>query len=359
MKAVRLVEPGRPLQMQNVPRPMPAADEVLVRVMAAGICRSDMHYRAGVSPVRPLPLTLGHEVAGVVEAVGSSVRERRPGERVCLHYLVACGQCGYCRSGREQFCPAGSMIGKYCDGGFAEFIAVPARNAVPLPDEIPFEHGAVLMCSSATSYHALRRGGARSGERVAVFGVGGLGMSAVQLARALGAAEVFAVELDPAKLALAKDLGAVPVDNRDGDAPDAIRRRTDGQGADVVIELTGRPATIQQAVETLTPGGRLVLVALSGETVVLHPYRDIIGREMALIGAADHLADELPPLIDFVRRGTLDLSRVLSGTVPLDADAINDTLDRLERFEPGLIRTVVTPTHVKTGERRQETGDGR
>ena len=157
----------------------------MVWVKAAGICRSDLHYRAGVSPVRPLPLTLGHEVSGIVEAAGKDVASVQVGDRVCLHYLTSCGDCRYCAAGAEQFCTSGSMIGKYRDGGYAEFILVPARNAVPLPEDIPFEQGAIMMCSAATSLHALIKARLQPGESVAVFGVGGLGISAVQLCASL------------------------------------------------------------------------------------------------------------------------------------------------------------------------------
>jgi len=204
MKAVRLVEVGRPLEMQEIPRPAVGDKDVLVRVKAAGICHSDAHYRAGTSPAGPLPLTLGHEVAGVVEEVGAQVTNVAVGDRVCLHYLAPCGDCYYCSTGNEQFCVKGGMIGKHRDGGYAGYIVMPARSVVPLPAEISFEAGAVLMCSSATSFHALRKSRLRPGETVAVFGVGGLGMSAIQIARAFGALEVYAVDVNESKLRLAE-----------------------------------------------------------------------------------------------------------------------------------------------------------
>ena len=122
MKAVRLVKVGSPLVMQDIPVPAPKERDVLVRVKAAGICHSDTHYRAGRSPVRPLPMTLGHEVAGVVESVGSAVTRLKPGDRVCLHYNITCGDCIPCSTGNEQFCPTGLMIGHFTDGGYAEYI---------------------------------------------------------------------------------------------------------------------------------------------------------------------------------------------------------------------------------------------
>ncbi|MEP6474591.1 MAG: alcohol dehydrogenase catalytic domain-containing protein, partial [Gemmatimonadota bacterium] len=184
MRALRLESLGHPIVAVELPVPVPGPGEVLVRVRAAGICHSDAHYRAGRSSSLRTPVTLGHEVAGEVAGLGDGVTTHAIGDRVCLHYLVVCGHCPHCVAGREQFCPTGQMIGHHRDGGYAEFITVPARNAVALPAEIPFEHGAALMCSSATSLHALRRGRFAAGEIVAIIGIGGLGISAVQLARA-------------------------------------------------------------------------------------------------------------------------------------------------------------------------------
>src|SRR5437899_459492 len=195
MKAIRLTASGRPLEAHEVNRPMPREGDVLIQVKAAGICHSDAHYRAGTSRVHPLPLTLGHEVAGVVERTGTEVSNFKSGDRVCLHYLATCGECPYCQQGSEQFCLSGAMIGKHHDGGYAEFIVMPERSVFRLPDEIPFEQGAIMMCSSATSLHALNKARLKPGESVAVFGVGGLGLSAVQLAKAFGAREIFAVDI--------------------------------------------------------------------------------------------------------------------------------------------------------------------
>jgi propanol-preferring alcohol dehydrogenase len=259
-----------------------------------------------------------------------------------VHYLIACGDCYHCSRGHEQFCATGSMIGHYRDGGWAECIVVPERNAVPLPDAIPFEQGAVLMCSSSTALHALRRGRLTGGETVAVFGCGGLGQSAIQLARALGALDVYAVDIDGGKLALAQSFGAIPVDASSGDAADAIRARTGGRGVDVAVEVIGLPVTMQQAVRCLTVHGRAVIAGLANQPLVVDTYRDLLGREAEVLGANDHLLQELPQLIEFARRGALDLSRVVARTVPLDAGAVNAVLDELERFGAPA-RTVIVP----------------
>jgi len=342
MKAVRLVQVGRPLVQEEIPEPEIGPNDVLVQVKAAGICHSDAHYRAGVSPVQPLPMTLGHEIAGVITKLGSNLNSRTIGERVCLHYMVTCGECIYCNQGSEQFCISGQMLGKNRNGGYAEFITIPARNAFPLPDEIPFPQAAIMMCSSATSFHALRKSRLSAGETVAIFGIGGLGLSAVQLAQSFGALEIYAVDINANKLKIAEKYGAIPINGTKTDPVKEIKRLTDNRGVDVAVELIGLPQTIRQAIESLAVFGRCILVGLNDKVVDIDPYREMICREAEIIGSADHLAHELPTLIELVRRGSLDLSGVVSDTIALDADAINKTLDRLEEYG-GDLRVVIAP----------------
>ena len=187
MKAIRISGIGERLTQTDIAIPIPAAGEVLVAVRAAGICHSDAHYRSGIGSLSQLPITPGHEVAGIIESVGAGVDGKRVGEKVCLHYLVTCGECSFCRRNIGQFCPEVAMIGKDRDGGYAEYICVPEQNAFTLPNDIPFTHAAVMMCSFATTLHALRKARFAEGESVAIFGAGGLGMAAIGLAAALGA----------------------------------------------------------------------------------------------------------------------------------------------------------------------------
>ena len=316
--------------------------DVLVRVKAAGICHSDAHYRAGVSPVSFLPLTLGHEVAGVVEHVGPAVQSFAPGNRVCVHYLLTCGECAFCQAGTEQFCAAAQMIGKHRDGGYAEFLAVPERSVFRLPDEIPFEQGAILMCSSATSLHALNKARLSRGETVAIFGVGGLGISAVQLAQHFGAAEIYAVDINPHKLEIAERLGAIPVNATAGNPIEQIQQLTHGRGVNVALELVGLALTMRQAVQSLAVLGRAALVGLTRETFEVAPYCALLNKEAEIIGVSDHLASEIPVLLELARRGKLDLSHGIIRTVPLEAGAVNDALDRLEKFGND-VRVVIMP----------------
>lgn len=342
MKAIRLTRIGEPLEAAEIPSPPFGPLDALVAVKAAGVCHSDVHYRAGTSPAGPLPLTLGHEVAGTVAEVGEAVDGWEPGDRVCLHYLVTCGHCRYCDAGREQFCVRGAMIGKHRDGGYAETIVAPARSLFRLPEEIPFEHGAVLMCSSATSLHALHQARLKPGESVAVFGVGGLGSSAVQLARAFAAGQVLAVDIQPNKLALAERYGAVPVDASASDPVAEIKRLTGGRGVDVALELIGLPQTMEQAFKSLAIQGRVAIAGISNRSFEVAPYADLINREAEIIGVSDHLAQEIPLLLEWARSGLLDLSGAVTETIHLEPWAINAALDRLESFGEA-VRTVIVP----------------
>jgi 2-desacetyl-2-hydroxyethyl bacteriochlorophyllide A dehydrogenase len=312
VRAIRLLREREPLAEEDLPEPAPGPGEVVVDVRCAGICHSDAHYRSGAGSRVALPLTPGHEVAGVVTAVGEGVTAPCLGDRVALHYLL----------------PDGRMIGKDVDGGWAERIRVPAWNAVPVPAEVPFEQAAVMMCSTATALHALRVAPLAAGERVAILGFGGLGVSALQLARLLGAAHVYAVDPVPEKLRLAEALGAVPA------AVDEL------PPVDVVLDLAGDPATTLAALRRLAPGGRLVIVAINLRSLTIDPRADVLDGERRIVGCSDHTRAEIVELFDLVAGGTLDLSRAVSHTVPLEAAAVGAVLDELERGTPRL-RTVI------------------
>ena len=342
MKAVRLVEVGKPLEEADVSLPEIGPSEVLIRVAAAGICHSDAHYRGSISKIERLPVTLGHEVVGRVEKVGLDVTNVAPGDRVCVHYLVHCGSCEFCLRGLEQFCREGQMIGKHRDGGYAEFIKVPARNAFVLPDEISFESGAIMMCSSATALHALNKARLKSGESVAIFGFGGLGFSALQLARAAGCGEIYVVEINPAKFDLIRKLGAIAIDATASDPVGQIKKGTGGKGVDVSLELIGSASTMRQAVQCLGVLGRAALVGLTAESMSIFPYTELINKEVEIIGVSDHLATEFPALMEFARSGKLCFPPESLRFVELDAGQINGALDALEGSIDH-VRTVIIP----------------
>ena len=340
MRAVRLTQVGKPLQEAEVDVPEIGGSDVLIRVGACGICHSDAHYRAGISRIDRLPLTLGHEIAGWIEKVGTDVKHVAPGDRVCVHYLAHCGTCEFCRRGLEQFCHTGEMIGKHRDGGYAEFVKVPGRNAFVLPAEVSLEIGATMMCSSATALHALNKARLKAGESIAIFGFGGLGFSALQLARAFDCEQIYVVEINPAKLAWVEKRGAIAIDANKGNPVDQITDARNGKGVDVSLELIGSAKTMRQAVQCLRPLGRAALVGLTAESMSIHPYTELINKEVEIIGVSDHLAAELPTLIELARAGKLRFPPDALRFVDLDAEQINLSLDAFQNSIDH-IRTVI------------------
>lgn len=340
MRSLQIEAVGQPLVAVDLPEPAPGDSEVVIRVEAAGICRSDVHYRAGTRAVPSLPLVPGHEIAGTVVDVGAGVTGPEVGERVGVHYLVTCGRCAACRRGAEQFCDVGAMIGLDRAGGYAEAVVVPAGNARPVPGGVSMRAAAVMMCSAATALHALRRSGLAPGETVAVFGAGGLGMSAVQLARTLGAGDVYAVDVNPVKLEAAERLGAIAVQGA-GDAAAALRTASGG-GVDVALELVGDSSVMEAAVAALGPSGRAIAVGITHSEFGLDPFRDLITREAEIRGCSDHLSTEIDELLMMAAAGDVDTDALVTNSVPLDGAEVNGAMDRLEAFGDD-IRTVIEP----------------
>ncbi|HKB70200.1 MAG TPA: alcohol dehydrogenase catalytic domain-containing protein [Thermoanaerobaculia bacterium] len=341
MRAVRLTSPGARLRDEERAVPEPAPGEIVIEIRAAGICHTDAHYRRDPGRAR-LPVTPGHEIAGVVVEKAAGVELPSPGDRVAVHYLVGCGACADCRAGRERFCPRAEMIGKERDGGYAEMIAIPAENAIPVPDGVSFDEAAVMMCSSATALHALRLAEIRPGESVLVSGFGGLGASAVQLAGVLGAGAVIVSDVVPAKLSAARDFGAHPLDASAADFAESVAGAAGGRGPDVALDFAGTPASRSAALRALAPGGRLVIVALDARPFSFDPYRDVLSRERRIIGCSDHTRADLRDLMEFAAAGKIDPSRAITRRVPLEAAAIDRVLDELEAGT-GHLRSVILP----------------
>ena len=217
MKAAVFHGPKRPLVIAEVPDPRPARGEVLVRVAGCGLCHTDLHYiDHGVKTFKPPPLILGHEAAGVVAELGPDVTGRAVGDRVLIPSVLGCGQCDYCRQGRENLCSQMVMLGNNIDGAYAELVVVPAKDLLLVPDELPLERACVIADALSTPFHAVRRRAkVRLGESVVVVGCGGVGLNVVQCAAAAGG-RVIALDLNDARLDLAKRLGAATVINTTG-----------------------------------------------------------------------------------------------------------------------------------------------
>ncbi|WP_432487304.1 alcohol dehydrogenase catalytic domain-containing protein [Kineococcus sp. SYSU DK018] len=327
MKAARFTGPGRPIEVQEVPRPEPGPGEVLVRVRAAGVCATELHFTQGLLTPARTPITLGHEVAGTVEGAGAGVTGWAPGDRVAVHYLHSCGDCRQCRRGRENLCasPRG-MLAFASDGGFAEFLAVPARSLARVPDALTFEQAAPVACSVTTALHAAAVADVRADDVTVVYGAGGVGSALVQVLRHRGA-RVAAVARSQRRRDLARSLGAEWVlGPADGDVGAQVQRLTGG--ADAVFELVGTAATGRQALAALGPGGALVYVGYSAERVELNPVELVVPEQRILTSVSNTLA-ELELGLDLVARGVV--RSVVDRVEPLDA--VDEVLGALARGE--------------------------
>lgn len=308
------------------PIPSPAPGQVRICIKACGICRTELHLRDGLLDLGRRDFTIGHEIAGIIDAVGEGVPGGRIGERVVIYYYEGCGECRYCRDGDEQLCPTPrSQPGFTTDGGYADYIVVPARNCVKVPDHLALHDIAPMGCAGSTAVHAGRMAGITTGDWVVVHGVGGVGNVLLQYARASGA-RVIAIGLGADTLALARKLGAEA--SLDAAIETDIAGRVidiTGGGADVVFELVGRTETMRRSVEMLKRKGRMVLIGYTAETLQIHPV-DLIIREATLLGSVGSTLQDLHDIVDLVARGIV--TPVIDRTLPLERFA--EGLDALE-----------------------------
>ncbi len=306
MRALVLHEFGGPLRMEERPVPEPAHGEVLLRVRACAVDQFDLIIRDGNWPSANLPLILGHEVAGEVEAVGPGVENVSPGERVASTLYLTCGICKFCRTGRETLClNFGGHLGAEVDGGFAEFMTLPANMLVPVAENISFEEASILANAVGTPYHAVKvRADVRPGETVVVVGAGGgVGVHAVQIARLCGA-RVFGVELPGEKLELVKEMGADAALSARGDWAAEVLERTGGSGAEKVIQLVGGE-TYGPSLRCLAVGGRMVIIGSHTGFDLPVPAIDVITKELEILGSRNTTKQELAEVADLAARGLL------------------------------------------------------
>ncbi len=341
MKAARLFKIKEDLQVVNVPEPVPGKGEVLINIMATGICTSDLHYRDGSSKIKALPITLGHEIAGLIQDVGDDATLFSVGERVGVYYLITCGKCHNCKMGRENYCQYAEMLGKTIDGGFAEYLVVPERNLFRLPRNVSLAQGALISDAIGTPFHALTRARIQMGETVMIVGIGGLGLHAVQLARVMGATTVIAVDINDEKLSTATIVGADFVVNAASESLlDNLSHITAGAGVDVVVDFTGNPTSLRQSLNALAFGGRLVSVGICPVDFVINPYHDLLLKERSIISSADQLHRDFEVIVRLIESGTINLDHSVSHKVPLSE--INYGMQILEEKIGNPIRVVVS-----------------
>ncbi len=342
MKASIFHGPKQPLQLGDWPVPSIKPDEVLIKVAACGICHTDLHYiDHGVPTFKKPPLILGHEPSGIVAQAGRGVANFKEGDRVLLPAVLTCGSCEFCRTGRENICSTMTMFGNNVDGAYAEFIAAPAKDIFHLPKEIPLEEGAIIADAISTPYHAVKnRAEVKAGDTVVVFGCGGVGINVVQVAAAVGGT-VIAVDISERKLEWAKRFGAVYTINpaKVEHIGKEIRKLTGG-GADIAIEVIGKPQTIEAAFGTLRKGGRLVVVGYSAEDIRLSAAK-MMYFEMEVRGSLGCRPVDYPRLIELCRIGKIKVAEQVTQKFPLEK--INDAFDLLRNHDENALRSVVIP----------------
>jgi len=327
MKAAILLAFGQPLSLEDVPRPVPEADEVLIAVEACGVCHSDLHIADGDMPgfraaAKPR-LILGHEVVGRVVERGAAVTGLAIGDRVGVPWIhAACGECEPCREGNENLCRRAVVTGMMVDGGYAELMRAKAAFAVPVPASLGAAEAAPLFCAGVTVYRALKNASVGRGQRVGIFGVGGLGHLAVQIAAAQGA-EVFGFDLGDDKLALARELGAVhAIDVR---GTDAVKQVKALGGLHVAVVTSAAKAAYDMALKCLRPTGTLAVVGLPAEPLTF-PALALVGPEIRVVAAAVGTRDDVRAVLDLAASGKVACK---VEEVPL-AD-VNAVFDRMRR----------------------------
>lgn len=343
MKALLLQEYKR-LEVVDMPVPAIGPDDLLVRVKACGICGSDVHGWDGSTGRRLPPIVMGHEAAGVVEAVGSAVTDMAPGDRVTFDSTVSCGRCFFCQKGRINLCDNRQVLGVSTPefrrhGAFAEFVTVPRRISYKLPEQLPFEHAALIEAVSV-AVHAVNRTPVSLGDSTVIVGSGMIGLLVVQAARLAGCGTIIAVDLEDNKLDLARQLGAdVGLNPKHDDVPARVRKLTGGRGADIAFDVVGATAPIKTAMASLRKGGSLTLVGNITPDIEL-PLQPAVTREITLYGSCASNG-EYPECIDLLARGAIKVDPIISARAPL-VDGPS-WFERLYNKEPNLMKVIIQP----------------
>lgn len=328
------------LKIEDIPIPKVGADQILVKVAACGVCHTDLHYiEHGVPTFKKPPVVLGHEASGVVEEVGGEVGHITTGQRVLIPAVLTCGKCMFCRTGRENICSDMQMLGNHMDGAYAEYVAVPSKDVLELPESIPLEEASIIADATSTPYHAVKnRARVQPGDTVVIFGCGGVGMNAVQLASAAGG-YVIAVDINERKLEWAREFGAAKTVNagKVERVSKEIKKLTDG-GADIAMEVIGNPRTIEEAFDCVRSGGRLVIVGFTHEKISISAGK-IMFREIEVLGSLGCRPVDYIPLIRMVEQGKIDIRKQVTHRFALDD--IQKAFDVMK--EGASLRSIVTP----------------
>jgi L-iditol 2-dehydrogenase len=332
------------LEIADLPVPVLAPDEVLIRVRACGVCGSDVHGYDGSSGRRIPPIVMGHEAAGTVASVGAEVREYSEGDRVTFDSTVYCGQCAYCRRGQINLCDKRQVIGVSCadyrrQGAFAEYVAVPQRILYRLPDAVTFAEAAMLEPASV-ALHAVRLSEPEGGETALVIGAGMIGLLTLQAARAAGCARVFVADVDLTRLQLARRMGADEILHCSGDELAAeVLRLTAGEGVDRAYEAVGRNETVAAAIAAARKGATVTLIGNIAPEVTL-PLQAVVTRQLRLQGSCAS-AGEYPQAIELIASGRMQVQPVITAVAALEEGP--RWFARLHAGEPNLMKVILTP----------------
>jgi len=331
MRALVLEQFNGPFVAKDVPTPALAPHEALVRVRNVGVCGTDVKIRANRMGLGVIPLIMGHEIAGEVAEVGREVRGFAPGDRVVVNFYVTCGRCPACRVGRDTLCSEVRQHGFSIDGGFAEYVKTPGVNLCKVPDHVSLEAACILGDAVATSYHAItKRAQVRPGTTLALIGVGGVGLHALQMAKLAGG-WVIAVDVNDARLDLARKLGAdAVVDARTGPFHEAVRKLTDGLGVDVVLEFVANAQTLPSSVASLRRAGRLVFVGYTPEVPLSVLPRELVRSELEIVGSRANTKHELAETMALVAQGRI--TPIVDRVMPLAQ--IEDAFTALREGRP-------------------------
>jgi len=338
MQALRKMRPQRGAQLESVPIPTPGPTQVLVRVRAASICGTDLHIygwdRWSASRIHP-PMTFGHEFCGYVEKIGSEVTSVKPGDFVSAEMHVNCGHCRPCRMGQAHVCQNVKILGIDADGCFAEFVIIPIRNIWKIDSAIP-EHYAAILDPLGNAVHTVLAGEIAA-QNVVVTGAGPIGLMAINVARACGAAMIFATEVNPHRRELAKKMGAdEALDPAQGDIVERVREATEGAGADVLLEMSGHPAAIHQGFEMLRQGGRASLLGIPKDPVTFDLVNDVIFKGATVQGIYGRkMFETWVQMTELLKHNRLNLEPLFHERMPLEKFA--DAFSLLESGQAGKV----------------------
>ena len=363
MQAAVLERANAPLRIEEIPVPEPRAGEVLVRVTACGVCHTDLHViKAEVA--FPMPAVLGHEISGTIAALGPGVTGPPQGTPVVCAFIMPCGACPACATGRDDICEKffamnrlkgtlydgtsrlrrkdGSTIAMYSMAGLAEYAVVPATDVFTLPAGLPLPESSILGCAVFTAFGAVRHAAdLRGGERMAVVAAGGVGLNVVQVGRAFGASQIIVVDVRDDKLQAAREVGATDVVNA---AKEEVTKRvmelTDGRGVDVAFEVLGRPETFVQALELVGDGGRMVAVGIAaGKTAAPVEITRLVRRGLRIVGSyGARTRADMPEILRLAARGVFRTETIVSRRFSLaETDEAYQALNRGEIVGRGIV----------------------